>query len=152
MLRAVARNGGVVMIYFPDFFIDPEKDLPWKAVAFAVAHLGWPRTPLSRVVDHIDHVARVAGIDHVGLGSDFANNTLAMPEGLEDVSGFPNLTLELVKRGYTDDAIRKILGEPAPGVRRGRSGGGASRGHSTRTLSIPTRPPGPRASPTHRAA
>jgi membrane dipeptidase len=111
MLRAVARNGGVVMIYFPDFFIDPEKELPWKAVAYAVSHLGWPRTSLARVVDHVDHVARVAGVDHVGIGSDFANNTRAMPEGLEDVAGLPNLTLELVKRGYPEDAIRKILGE-----------------------------------------
>lgn len=109
MLRAVAENGGVVMVNFQDLFVDPAKIPTWRAVTFAIRHVGWPRTPLSLVVDHIEHVIRVAGIDHVGLGSDFAG-TRFMPEGLEDVAGFPRITVELARRGYTDEEIRKVLG------------------------------------------
>jgi len=112
MLRAIGRNGGVVMINFQDMFIDPAKKPVRKALGYAISHFGWPRTPLSLLIDHIDHAVAVAGIDHVGLGSDFAG-TLFMPEGLTDVSGFPNITFELMKRGYSDDGIRKILGENA---------------------------------------
>ncbi len=64
------------------------------------------------VIDHIDHIVAVAGIDHVGLGSDFAS-TFLTPEGVKDAAGFPNITAELVMRGYSDDDIRKILGENA---------------------------------------
>jgi membrane dipeptidase len=112
MLRAVARNGGVVMVNFQDWSIDPAKVPPWNALGFAIRHLGWPDTPLGILIDHIDHIAAVAGIDHVGLGSDFAG-TFLMPEDLKDVAGFPNITAELVTRGYTDDDVRKILGENA---------------------------------------
>jgi membrane dipeptidase len=112
MLRAVARNGGVVMANFQDWSIDPAKTPVWKALVFAVRHLGWPDTPLSMLIDHIDHVVAVAGIDHVGLGSDFAG-TFLMPEGMKDVAGFPNITAQLVMRGYSEDDIRKILGENA---------------------------------------
>ena len=55
-------------------------------------------------------MARVAGIDHVGLGSDF-DGTLFMPEGARDVAGFPNITAGLLDRGFSEDQIRKILGE-----------------------------------------
>lgn len=112
MLRAVARNGGVVMVNFQDWFIDPAKTPNWKALVFAIQHLGWPDTPLSMLIDHIDHVVAVAGIDHVGLGSDFAS-TFPMPEGVKDAAGFPNITAQLVMRGYSEDDIRKILGENA---------------------------------------
>jgi membrane dipeptidase len=61
------------------------------------------------VADHIDHIRKMAGIDHIGLGSDFDGIT-AVPEGLEDVSKFPDLTRELLARGYGDEDVRKILG------------------------------------------
>jgi membrane dipeptidase len=112
MLRAVGRNGGVVMVNFGDLFIDPEKASNWKIAVFALRHLGWPRTPLSVLIDHIDHVARVAGVDHVGLGSDFDGMPF-FPAGIEDVSGYLNITVELLRRGYSEEDVRKILGENA---------------------------------------
>jgi membrane dipeptidase len=59
--------------------------------------------------DHVDHIRKVAGIDHIGLGGDFDGIT-SVPEGLEDVSKYPLLTAELLRRGYQDDDIKKILG------------------------------------------
>jgi membrane dipeptidase len=112
MLRAVARNGGVVMINFQDWFVDPAKTPTWNAVVFALRNLGWPDTPLSLLIDHVDHVVAVAGVDHVGLASDFAS-TFLVPAGVKDAAGFPNITAQLVERGYPEDDIRKILGENA---------------------------------------
>jgi len=68
-----------------------------------------PPLPLSKLIDHIDHIVKVAGIDHVGLGADFdgAND---FPEGARDVSMLPNITYELLKRGYSEPDIEKILG------------------------------------------
>lgn len=131
MLRALARNGGVIQINFYETFIDqrrvdasikyrPELDAiqeKYKGDDLALyrayeeferTHI--PRTPLSVLVDHIDHAVKVAGIDHVGLGSDF-DGGISLPEGLADTSELPNLTYELVKRGYSDADVRKILGE-----------------------------------------
>ena len=68
-----------------------------------------PRGTVSTVVDHIDHIAKVAGIDHVGIGSDFDGIT-AWPVGLEDVASYPRITEELLKRGCSETDIRKILG------------------------------------------
>jgi membrane dipeptidase len=109
MLRAVAANGGVVMVNFGGTFIDPAFHPRWRAALRWIASGGTARPPLARVADHIEHVIEVAGIDHVGLGSDF-DGTLFMPEGLEDVSGYPNLTRELLRRGYDEEELRKILG------------------------------------------
>ena len=69
-----------------------------------------PPLPISKLIDHIDHIVKVAGINHVGIGADFdgAND---MPEGAQDVSMLPNITYELLKRGYSERDIRKILGE-----------------------------------------
>src|SRR6185295_706507 len=67
------------------------------------------RATLSQVADHIDHIRKVAGIDHIGLGGDFDGIT-AVVEGLEDVSTYPGLTAELLKRGYKDEDVKKILG------------------------------------------
>jgi membrane dipeptidase len=69
-----------------------------------------PPLPISKLIDHIDYIVKVAGIDHVGIGADFdgAND---MPEGARDVSMLPNITYELLKRGYSEQDIRKILGE-----------------------------------------
>ncbi|MCI0416006.1 dipeptidase, partial [bacterium] len=64
---------------------------------------------LQQVADHIDHIRKVAGIDHIGLGSDYDGITTT-PTGLEDVSKFPDLLGELLRRGYTKEDIRKIAG------------------------------------------
>ena len=68
-----------------------------------------PNTTLSMLVDHIEHIAKVAGIDHVGLGSDF-DGVPNLPEGINDVSELPNVTYELLRRGYSDADVLKILG------------------------------------------
>jgi membrane dipeptidase len=62
------------------------------------------------LLDHVDHIVQVAGIDHVGLGSDFDGFGGSPPTGLEDVSCLPNVTAALLERGYDDDAVLKILG------------------------------------------
>jgi membrane dipeptidase len=134
MLRAVAKNGGVVMLNFYDGFLDPRKaELALKERVMydelSSKYQGdtkrvqseieaWRkannpgRVPLSILIDHIDHVARVAGIDHVGIGSDFDGVPFTgLPEGMEDISKLPNITYELMKRGYTERNIRKVLGE-----------------------------------------
>jgi membrane dipeptidase len=67
-------------------------------------------TPFSVLMEHFIHVIKVAGIDHVGIGSDF-DGVPALPEGMEDISKLPNITVELMKRGYSDADIRKVLGE-----------------------------------------
>jgi membrane dipeptidase len=77
-----------------------------------------PRASLAQVADHIDHIKKVAGIDHVGLGGDFDGITTVVV-GLEDVSTYPSLIAELLRRGYTDDDIRKITGRNILRVMRG---------------------------------
>jgi membrane dipeptidase len=138
MLRAVARNGGVVMVNYYSAFVDEKwrqaYDAQEKERDAAVAateekfkdadpvtryremdKVGkeWaakiPRPPFDDIIDHIDHVAKVAGIDHVGLGSDF-DGTPSMPEGMDSAADLPKITAGLVKRGYTAEQIRKILG------------------------------------------
>jgi len=141
MLRAVARNGGVVMVNFYSAFVDenyrkassdPEKakqrDAEIEAYKKAHPHADgspvtyeetafiekkwsaqFPRPPLKSLIDHIDHVATVAGIDHVGLGSDFDGIT-SSPQGLDSVADLPKITEALVQRGYTREQIDKILG------------------------------------------
>lgn len=134
MLRALAKNGGVVMVNFYDGFLDPRKaELALRArVMEDELKLKYPddpkrvqgeidewrksndpgKTPLSVLIDHIDHIAKVAGIDHVGIGSDFDGVPLTgLPVGMEDISKLPTLTYELLKRGYTDADVKKILGE-----------------------------------------
>ena len=64
---------------------------------------------LEEVADHIDHIRKVAGIDHVGIGADFGSLT-QHPTGLDDVSRYPYLTAELIRRGYTDEEVKKVLG------------------------------------------
>ncbi len=67
------------------------------------------RPPLKSLIDHIDHVAKVAGVDHVGLGSDFDGIT-SLPEGIDSVADLPRITEALLERGYTPEQIHKILG------------------------------------------
>lgn len=134
MLRAVAKNGGVVMVNFYNGFVDPRKagnalrerslqaelnqKYPNDAQRVQEELRRWReannpgKTTLSMLVDHFDHIIKVAGIDHVGIGADFDGIPLdGAPEGMEDVSKMMNLTLELMKRGYTDADIKKVLGE-----------------------------------------
>jgi membrane dipeptidase len=68
-----------------------------------------PRVDWSKIIDHIDHAVKVAGIDHVGLGSDFDGAN--MPFGMEDASKLPKITEALLRKGYTESDVKKILGE-----------------------------------------
>jgi membrane dipeptidase len=70
-----------------------------------------PPVPYTAIVDHIDHIAKIAGVDHVGLGSDFDGISGNAPVGMEDVSKLPAIRAELKKRGYSEADIRKIMGE-----------------------------------------
>jgi len=69
-----------------------------------------PRPPLSSLIDHIDHIAKVAGVDHVGLGSDFDGVSGALPDGIHSAADLPKITQALLDRGYSDDNVKKILG------------------------------------------
>ena len=68
------------------------------------------RIPLSKLLDHFEHAVKVAGVDHVGLGSDFDGVDDMLPEGMEDISKMPNLVRGLMERGFSDADILKILG------------------------------------------
>ncbi len=69
-----------------------------------------PRPPLSVLIDHIDHIAKVAGVDHVGLGSDFDGVGGQTPEGIDSAADLPKITAALMARGYSAEDCRKILG------------------------------------------
>jgi len=100
ILKQLPANGGVVMINFYPTFIVPTAELAKDKNA---------RGSLNTVVDHIEHVIQVAGIDHVGLGGDF-DGIGKTPVGVEDVAAYPAITTELVRRGHSREAIHKILG------------------------------------------
>ena len=139
MLRAVAKNGGVVQVNFYNAFIDEtyrqaaaaqradslkareDRSNELKAAGKPVTYIlldqverEWaakiPRPPLSSLIDHIDHIAKVAGVDHVGLGSDFDGVSGATPQGIDSAADLPKITQALVDRGYSADDTRKILG------------------------------------------
>jgi membrane dipeptidase len=133
ILRELPRNGGVVMITFVAGFINCEvgkvlnpamAELALRARAAGsaaerrrimsegIAGIRVPKTTIAMVADHIEHVRRVAGIDHVGIGGDFDGNP-TWPEGLSDVSMYPNLFAELIRRGWSDRDLRKLAGENA---------------------------------------
>ncbi|MDG1875078.1 MAG: membrane dipeptidase [Mariniblastus sp.] len=103
VLKLTAKNGGVVMINFYSGFVVPTDQLPKSQTA--------PKKfgDVNTICDHIDHVAKIAGIDHVGIGSDY-DGVSSLPVGLKDVSGYPNITQELLNRGYTQEKIHKVLG------------------------------------------
>jgi membrane dipeptidase len=69
-----------------------------------------PRPPLSALIDHIDHIAKVAGIDHVGLGSDFDGVSGQLPAGIDSAADLPKITAALAERGYSAEDLNKILG------------------------------------------
>lgn len=110
ILTRVARNGGVVMVTFvPGFASQRVRDfdrLPEVERAGRTA----PRATLADVVAHIEHIRRVAGVDHVGIGGDF-DGIETVVEGLEDVSSYPRLFAELSRRGWSEADLRKIAGE-----------------------------------------
>ena len=131
ILRMLPGNGGVVMVTFVPSFTSTEaaahmtrgmaerdrlrKQFAGDEKAVDAALEEWrkgnpePRVTLAAVADHIDHVRKVAGIDHVGIGSDFDGITTT-PVGLEDVSTYPALTAELLRRGYSDSDVKKVIG------------------------------------------
>jgi membrane dipeptidase len=108
VLQRMADNGGVVMVTFVTVFVNQElKD--WWETPEEDREGPMPEATLADVADHIEHVRDVAGVDHVGLGSDFDGATT--PTGLEDVSTFPALLAELSRRGWTEAELRKLAGE-----------------------------------------
>lgn len=135
-IKAVARNGGVIHLNFYSGFLDSSfqqrltdfnnrhkaemdsvKALKWAGYEVEEYFLkkypqeaGALRPPLSALLDHIDHIVRLAGVNHVGLGSDFDGISSA-PKELQDVTDFPLITKGLLQRGYSKSDIRKILGE-----------------------------------------
>ena len=138
MLKAVAKNNGVVMVNFFSAFIDEEyrkrfvEQTPARDAALdalrrrlkdadpAVRYREYnrmqkewsariPRPPLKSLIDHIDHIAQVAGVDHVGLGSDF-DGVSSLPEGLDSAADLPKISVELAARSYSREELEKILG------------------------------------------
>jgi membrane dipeptidase len=135
MLRALAANGGVVMINFYPGYIDAEANRlgrehaermkpelaelskrlagnllgMMRARRALFAERPWPSASMERVLDHYDHAIAVAGPDHVGIGADF-DGVPSMPEGLEDASELPALTEGLLRRGHSEETVRKVLG------------------------------------------
>jgi len=139
MLRAVTKNGGVVQVNFFNGFDDQQyldasnaqkKDREGEVKAYidqqkaagkAVSYIEvdrierkWaakiPRPPLKVLIDNIDHIAKIGGIDHVGLGSDFDGVSGATPQGMDSAADLPKITQALLDRGYKTDDIHKILG------------------------------------------
>jgi len=108
MLRALAKNKGAVCVNFFAGFLSDQWLRKWKKVR-KIKGAKIPELPLSVLVDHIDHVVKVAGIDHVCLGSDF-DGVPVLPAGLDDASRMPVITAELSRRGYKAGDIRKVLG------------------------------------------
>ncbi|HET6797092.1 MAG TPA: dipeptidase [Gemmatimonadales bacterium] len=131
ILSRLPENGGVVMVTFVPAFVSSEVAAwesrqreqvdgikasvtdtaqqrklidEWKATHPA------PHATLAQVADHIEHVRQVAGVDHVGIGSDF-DGIDSTPDGLEDVSKFPDLFAELIRRGWSDDDLKKLAGQ-----------------------------------------
>jgi membrane dipeptidase len=117
-LRAVARNGGVVNVNFYSVFIDPgflaKADSITRALQdesrVEAALRALPRPPLSILIDHFVHIARVAGIDHVGIGSDFDGVGGLLPAGMDDVTRLPLIAQALLDRGFSETDVKKVLG------------------------------------------
>jgi len=132
MIRALALNGGVIQLNFGSEFLTSVAqrypDSVRRHVREVALARGWkpggkeseayekqyraehpfPYAALADFVDHVDHVVELVGIDHVGLGSDFEGVSDTLPVGLKDVSHYPNLVLELLERGYSEEDIARI--------------------------------------------
>ncbi len=122
VLKRIAESGGVVMVNFGSYFVDQaitERHAAYKAEELRLETLnpGDPQAvkdgmkvwlaanplwtvPLAKLADHFDHIRKVAGVDHVGIGSDY-DGIGALPKGMEDVSGYPSLLVELMRRGWS---------------------------------------------------
>ncbi len=131
MIKKLAENGGVIMINFGSSFVSrkarqwndrfntkmDEKNLSWSdpnAETFSKQYRQsnpYPYASLELVLDHIDHVRDLVGIEHIGIGSDYDGVGDSLPENLKDVSTYPNLVQGLLDRGYSPEDIRKILSE-----------------------------------------
>ena len=136
MIRQLADSGGVIMINYGSGFLTAEANSysmqrwaesdAWKAAhpdldeetadeqfnaIYAERHGPYPYADLADVLDHIDHVVSIAGVDAVGIGSDYDGVGDSLPTGLKDVSTYPNLVRGLLERGYSEADIKKILGE-----------------------------------------
>ena len=137
VLRLVAANGGIVMVTFAPSYLteahrhwgaeEAAEKVRLNAPPFGGLYIGqpdkaaaamaaWhrdnpePHVTLSDVADHIEHVAKIAGVDHVGIGSDFDGVDNSLPDGLSDVSTYPALLAELMRRGWSDADIAKLAG------------------------------------------
>ena len=104
VLRRLPENGGVVMVTFVGSFVS-ETLRTWDGPSDQA-----PRATIAQVADHIDHIRRVAGVDHVGIGGDY-DGTSSLPVGMEDVSTYPALLEELARRGWSEEDLRKVAGE-----------------------------------------
>ncbi len=109
ILVRLRQNGGVVMVTFVPGFTSQAR-VEWNRLPEARRTGPAPRVTLAQVADHIDHIRRVAGVDHVGIGGDFDGIDETI-EGLEDVSKYPMLLAELSRRGWTEAELRKLAGE-----------------------------------------
>ncbi|HSJ08529.1 MAG TPA: dipeptidase [Longimicrobiales bacterium] len=110
VLRRLPQNGGVVMITFVPSFIS-QQNLDWSTLPGEQRRATpEPRATMADVIRHIEHVRDVAGIDHVGIGGDF-DGISSVPVGLEDVSTYPALVAELLRRGWSDGDVRKLIGD-----------------------------------------
>lgn len=136
LLKGMKKNGGVIMVNFYNAFLDqkywdeskardvrlkPEldalaekykNDLPTLEAETAKLYAANPVAlpSYTKIVDHIDYIVKVAGVDHVGIGSDF-DGGITLPEGIDGADDLPLITFELLKRGYSEKDVRKILGE-----------------------------------------
>lgn len=129
VLARVPKNGGVVMVTFIPAFVSQEAKDWWapleertKGIAvdaeyqriqreYVAAHGTAPRATLAQVADHIEHVRKVAGVDHIGIAGDFWGSGDDVTAGLEDVSKYPDLFAELIRRGWSDADLKKLAGE-----------------------------------------
>jgi len=135
MIKALAKKGGVIQLTFCSFFVEEEykrlasenekkiepqkkllaekykddQDAYWNALIELWKEVAPPAPKIEKLIDHVDHVVKLVGVNHVGFGSDY-DGTGSVPRGLEDVSGFPLITYHLLKRGYSEGDIKKMLG------------------------------------------
>jgi membrane dipeptidase len=109
ILRRLPQNGGVVMVTFVPGFVS-QAQIDWNRTPAADRRGPQPVATLAQVADHIDHIKRVAGVDHVGIGGDF-DGIDEVVQGLEDVASYPRLFAELARRGWTEAELRKLAGE-----------------------------------------
>jgi membrane dipeptidase len=131
MIKALAENGGVIQINFGSTFIDGEVQKAYDSIRAHIVNWltennldeedsvaqeyiktymaeNFPYSTVEKVADHIDHVVQLVGIDYVGFGSDYDGVGDTLPTGLKDVSEYPNLIAELLRRGYSREDIEKI--------------------------------------------